>query len=186
MTGPYRRTERTAETGLAWTSARTIPATDARRDHAVGLNIQDLSISSSDFAPGERLDDRFAHDKGNEVPTLTIGGVPSDAVELAIVCHDPDAPLPRGFTHWTLYGIPADTTTIDASADDTFRTGLNGFGESGWGGPQPPEGHGDHRYYFWVYALSHPVEGTPSREEFLETYADAIIEQNRVVGTYAN
>lgn len=52
-------------------------------------------------------------------------------------------------------------------------------------GPQSPVGHGDHRYYFWVYALSRPVDGTPSREEFLDAYADAILEQNRVVGTFA-
>jgi Raf kinase inhibitor-like YbhB/YbcL family protein len=152
----------------------------------VGLNIQDLRITSEAAAHGGRLDDRFAYDKGNEVPTLTISGVPDDAVELAVICHDPDAPLPHGWTHWVLYGIPTDTTTIDASADETFRGGPTGFGEPGWGGPLPPEGHGDHHYYFWVYALSRPVDGTPSREEFLDSYADAIIEQNRLVATYSN
>ncbi|MFX0543136.1 hypothetical protein ACEWPM_015570 [Roseovarius sp. S4756] len=53
-------------------------------------------------------------------------------------------------------------------------------------GPQPPEGHGKHHYYFWVYALNTTVEGTPTREEFLDKYADNIIEQNRIVGLYEN
>ena len=44
---------------------------------------------------------------------------------------------------------------------------------------------GEHHYYFWVFALSRPVEGTPSREEFLDQYADAIIEQARTVGLFS-
>jgi Raf kinase inhibitor-like YbhB/YbcL family protein len=102
-----------------------------------------------------------------------------------MICHDPDAPVPHGFTHWTLYGIPADTTEIvGPDADATYRPGHNDFGAVGYGGPQPPEGHGTHHYYFWVYALGRAVEGTPSRLEFLEAYGDDILEQNRVVGTY--
>ena len=50
----------------------------------------------------------------------------------------------------------------------------------------PPGGHGTHHYYFWVFALDRAVEGAPSRREFIDTYGDAIIEQNRVIGTYSN
>jgi Raf kinase inhibitor-like YbhB/YbcL family protein len=152
----------------------------------LGLNIADLAISSPDAATRERLADRHAYDKGNEPPRLAISGVPEGTAELAIVVHDPDAPRPQGWTHWTLYGIPADITEIGTDADERFRTGPNDFGEDGYGGPMPPPGHGDHHYYFWVYALSRPVEGEPSREEFLERYGDAILEQNRMVVTYSN
>ncbi len=151
----------------------------------MGLNIKDLAISSVDFSDGGLLDDRFAYDKGNEQPVLEISGVPDGSVELAVICHDPDAPLADGFTHWTLYGIAPDTTTIRADAS-IGRPGPNEFGETGYGGPQPPPGHGTHHYYFWVYALDRAVEGTPTRREFVDQYADAIIEQNRVVVTYSN
>lgn len=147
-------------------------------------NMADLQISSREFTPEGVLEDRHAHDTENELPGLLIDGVPDDAVELAIVCHDPDAPRPHGFTHWTLYGIPADVTELTPEADTTYRPGPNDFGGTGYGGPQPPEGHGVHHYYFWVYALSRKVEGTPTRTEFLDTYAEDIIEQNRVVGLY--
>lgn len=152
----------------------------------MGLNIQDLALSSPDIEHLSAMDDRLAYDKGNEAPRLTISGVPDGTAELAIICHDPDAPLPDGFTHWTLYGIPADTTDLGADADSTYRPGPNDFGETGYGGPMPPGGHGTHHYYFWVFALDRPVEGAPSRREFIERYADAIIEQNRLIGTYAN
>ena len=150
------------------------------------LNIKDLKIESADFEPGGRMKDAHAGDKGNVAPRIKITGVPQDAVELAVICHDPDAPLPRGFTHWTLYGIPPSASDLGDSPDTKFRTGPNGMGKPGYFGPQPPAGHGLHHYYFWVYALNRKVEGAPSREEFLEKYKDSIIEQNRVIGVYSN
>lgn len=150
----------------------------------MALNIQDLTITSPDLDPDGRLDDRHAKDRDNVPPRLELSGVPEGTAELAIVCHDPDAPLPWGFTHWTLYGIPADTAAIGPDADERFRPGPSDFGDRGYGGPRPPAGHGPHRYYFWVYALSRAVDGEPSRRDFLDTYGDAVIEQNRVVGVY--
>jgi Raf kinase inhibitor-like YbhB/YbcL family protein len=152
----------------------------------MGLNIKDLAISCTAFESGGRMPDRCAHDKGNQQPEMRIEGVPEDTMELAIICHDPDAPLPFGFTHWTLYGISPDTSVIPENASAAFHAGPNDFGEVGYGGPQPPQGHGPHHYYFWVYALDRRVDGTPSRQEFLETYGHNILEQNRVVGVYQN
>ncbi|SOE06515.1 Phosphatidylethanolamine-binding protein [Streptomyces sp. Ag109_G2-15] len=37
------------------------------------------------------------------------------------------------------------------------RPAPNGFGHVGWGGPMPPPGHGPHRYFFRLYALSEPL-----------------------------
>ncbi|GGC68845.1 YbhB/YbcL family Raf kinase inhibitor-like protein [Hoyosella rhizosphaerae] len=146
------------------------------------MQIKDLTITSPDIGADGWLSDRHALEGGNIPPRMRISGVPEDAVELAVICHDPDAPLPHGFTHWALYGVPTDTTEIGPQS--TFRSGLNDFRKEGYGGPRPPVGHGRHYYYFWVYALSRPVRGTPARQEFLEGYADAIIEQNRIVGVY--
>ncbi|WP_371030712.1 YbhB/YbcL family Raf kinase inhibitor-like protein [Pseudoclavibacter sp. JSM 162008] len=149
------------------------------------LNIADLTISSPDFEAGSRLADTFSADGGNTAPRLEITGVPADAVELALIVHDPDAPMPLGFTHWIVYGLPAQDGPVDATADHA-RTAENTAGKSEYMGPQPPEDHGDHHYYFTVYALDHHVEGTPTREEFLDGYAHAILEQNRLVGLYSN
>lgn len=153
----------------------------------MGLNIQDLRIRSSAFDDGGRMDDRFTKDGGNDQPPLEISGVPDGTTELAVICHDPDAPLPWGFTHWVLTGIPADTTSIDENAgDDAYTPGPNGFGDDGYGGPMPPPGHGPHHYYFWVYALDTAVDGPVSRRDFLDRYGDNIIEQNRTIGVYEN
>lgn len=142
-----------------------------------------LAIASPTITPLRRIPDEHVADGGNAAPTITISGVPEGTVELAVICHDPDAPLAHGFTHWVVYGLPSGTTVVDLSVAGV-RTAANGTGASGWFGPQPPEGHGQHHYYFWVYALNRRVAGEPTREAFLGEYADAIIEQARLVGTY--
>lgn len=149
----------------------------------MALFIDKLAISSPAVASHGRVPDRNTADHENEIPVLSVSGIPDGTVELAIVCHDPDAPLPHGFTHWTLYGLAPREGTIDPESDGA-RPGPNGIGAIGWSGPQPPPGHGLHHYYFWVYALSRPVDGAPTREDFLNGHADAIIEQARLVGTY--
>lgn len=146
------------------------------------MSVNDFVVTSPDIANGERIDDRFAGPQGAETPRLSVEGVPPEAVELAVVCHDPDAPLPDGFTHWTLYGVPASEGAMDASAG---RPGPNDDGGIGYVGPFPPAGHGEHHYYFWVYALKTPVAGTPTRAQFLTEYRGEVVGQARLVGTYS-
>lgn len=149
----------------------------------MSLFIGSLKITSPSITPLGTIPDEHSADGGNVAPTIRLTGAPEGTVEFAIVCHDPDAPLPRGFTHWTVYGVPANTSELDGSVAEV-REGPNGIGGQGWSGPQPPEGHGPHHYYFWVYALSRPVEGEPTREDFLSRYSDGIIEQARLVGIF--
>ena len=140
-----------------------------------------MTIRSADFADGERIPAQFSAEGGNATPGLTIAGADPSAVELALVCHDADAPDPGGFTHWTVYGIPPSTEELQ---DAGFRQGPNDAGTMSWWGPKPPVGHGTHHYTFTVYALSRRVDGTPSRNEFLAEYSDAIIGEASLVGTY--
>jgi Raf kinase inhibitor-like YbhB/YbcL family protein len=153
----------------------------------MGLNIKDLKISSSAFSQGERIPDKHVYEHDNVSPALEWSGAPDGTKQLAVICHDPDAPLPHGFTHWVVYGIPADASGIPEGGGEQFTEGQSDFGESGYGGPMPPEGHGTHHYYFWVYALDTEVDAGPglSRSELLDMIGDHIIEQNRVVGTYS-
>jgi hypothetical protein len=146
------------------------------------VSIKDLALTSPDMADGERIADRFAGQTGAQTPRLSVAGVPAETVELAIVCHDPDAPLPEGFTHWTLYGLPPKDGEIEVSAG---RPGPNDDGGVGYVGPFPPAGHGVHHYYFWVYALKTPVAGTPTRRDFLHEYRGEVVGQARLVGTYS-
>lgn len=143
-----------------------------------------MQLSSPAFTNGERIPDRYTKTGANDQPELIIAGVPEDAQELAVICHDPDAPMPNGFTHWLLFGIPAGTEQIPMNGEKQFRPAVNDFGDIGWGGPLPPEGHGPHHYYFWLYALDKPVSGMPDRETFLRDYGAQVIDQSRIIGLY--
>ena len=151
----------------------------------MALFIDKLAVSSPDIADLGRIPDSFSADGGNDTPRIELSGAPEGTVELALILNDPDAPLPHGFTHWVVYGIPADATTLDLSAPGV-HVAPNGAGAAVYYGPQPPAGHGTHHYFFHLYALSKPVEGDPSREEFLAQYADSVIETARFSGTFSS
>ena len=99
--------------------------------------------------------------------------------------HDPDAPLVDGFTHWVAYGIPGAATVLPEGGGDAV-SGINSFGNHGYNGPMPPEGHGPHHYYLWVYALDQDLGVQPGIDcrERLDRIEDHVIEQARVIGTY--
>jgi hypothetical protein len=143
-----------------------------------------MKLSCPAFTAGAEIPERYTKSGADDQPELTIAGVPDGTRELAVICHDPDAPMPQGFTHWTLYGIPADTEQVPMNGEKRFRPGPNDYGDIGWGGPQPPEAHGPHHYYFWLYALDMQVQGTPDRDTFVHDYAQHVIEQSRIVGVY--
>jgi hypothetical protein len=151
------------------------------------LNLGDLKIRSSAFASLGRIPKRNAGDGENLSPPLEWSGAPSRTREFALVCHDPDAPLAHGFTHWVLYGIPPSTTKLaEGQASDAFTAGVNSAGQRGYMGPYPPSGHGPHHYYFWVYALDAPLGLKPGlrMDQLLAAIEGHVLEQARTVGIY--
>ena len=150
------------------------------------LRLQDLEISSPAFSALETIPQRHTNDGENVSPPLQWSKVPPETKQLVLICHDPDAPLPLGFTHWTLYNIPPDVTEIAEGEGNKYTEGLNTSGSNGYTGPAPPKGHGVHHYYFWLYALNQPIVFKPglNREELLSAIADSVTAQARLVGTY--
>ncbi len=151
------------------------------------MNRGDFRLSSPAFGPLKHIPKRYAYDGDDLSPPLEWSNAPADTKEFALICFDPDAPLPYGFTHWVMYGIPAEVTGIgEGEGKRAFVEGTTDYGEHGYGGPAPPPGHGPHHYYFWLYALDIALNLKPglTREQLLDTIADHIIEQVRLVGIY--
>lgn len=150
------------------------------------LNIKDLKIHSPVFGTNEFIPQRYTCDGENISPPLEWSGLPQRTQQLAIICHDPDAPLPLGFTHWLIYGIEPTINQIAQAGGSQFTQGLNSANQPGYTGPAPPKGHGLHHYYFWLYALDTKLElkANLKREQLLKEIADHVIEQARLVGVY--
>ena len=93
-----------------------------------------------------------------------------------------------GFAHWVLYNIPADVSQLPEGVSGPYTAGLNQTGESGYAGPQPPPGHGQHHYFFWLLALRSAPEMV---EERLNLWRLLSLEsnlswslRNRLAGTF--
>jgi Raf kinase inhibitor-like YbhB/YbcL family protein len=153
----------------------------------MSLKLGNLKITSPAFAPLGRIPKRNAGDGDNLSPALEWTGAPKGTRQFALLCFDFDAPLPRGFVHWVVYGIPATATRLsEGQAPGAFTAGINGTGKTGYMGPYPPNGHGVHHYYFWVYALDRELSLKPGLDmwQVLDAIAPHILEQARTVGLY--
>jgi len=153
----------------------------------MSLKLGQFRISSPAFSHLGRMPKRQAGDAENLSPPLEWSGAPPGTREYALLCFDPDAPLPEGVTHWVLYGIPANVNGLpEGEGPDAYTGGLNIAGKSGYLGPRPPPGHGLHHYYFWVYALDSPLGLKPGldRHQLTEAMKGHILEQARLIGTY--
>ena len=152
------------------------------------LNVADLKLTSPAFDHHRAIPARHSGDGDDVSPELMWSGAPEGTKAFAIVVHDPDAPLVDGFTHWVAYGIPGDANHLPEGGGDAVTHGTNSMGNAGYNGPAPPPGHGTHHYYFWVYALDDDLDLEPGldRRALHDRIEDHVIEQARLVGTYAH
>jgi Raf kinase inhibitor-like YbhB/YbcL family protein len=123
-----------------------------------------MRLSSSAFAPGDKIPGRFTCDGADVSPPLAWSGAPAGTRSFCVVCSDPDAPAGVWF-HWAIFDIPGDATQLPEhlpAEHGAMRQALNDFHRPGYRGPCPPHGHGRHRYHFKLYALDAEHLGVPS------------------------
>ena len=149
----------------------------------------DMKVTSSAFEPHGSIPRRFSGEGENVSPPLAWSNPPEGTRSFAVICHDPDAPLVKngryGFVHWLLYDLPATTDGL-AEATKEGKEGPNDFGDTGYGGPMPPEGHGTHHYFFSVLALDEELglDAGADLPTLLNAAEPHLLGMNRLVGTY--
>jgi len=124
-------------------------------------DVPSFTLRSDDVAHGEilatpHLSGIFGAGGEDRSPHLAWEGFPAETKSFAVTCYDPDAPTGSGFWHFAAYDIPASTTELVASAPlpESAKILKNEVGQRGFMGAAPPPGHGSHRYFFTVSALS--------------------------------
>jgi hypothetical protein len=144
-----------------------------------------MILTSPSFRDGEMIPKKFTCDGGDFNPELQIQNVPAGTRSLALVFHDPDAPISGGFTHWVVWNIEPGTTFIkEESVPPGSVEGLNTAGENRYAGPCPPSGV--HHYHFNLYALDATL-GMPEATIAVDAWAkikEHAIAEAELVGIY--
>lgn len=145
-----------------------------------------IRVSSPAFEGGSAIPRKYTGEGEDVAPPLEWTGLPEGTREVALICDDPDAPMPEPFVHWVLYKITANKAGLPEGSLAGALEGRNGFGRVGYGGPMPPEGHGTHHYHFKVYALDAELEATPglSKDQLLAAMEGHVLDEGELVGTY--
>ena len=143
-----------------------------------------MKITSSVFQDGGNIPAKFTCDGSDTSPPLQITGVPSEAKSLVLIADDPDAPGGL-FTHWLVWNIPPQTSSIAESSALKGVYGTNDFGKSGYKGPCPPAG--THRYSFQIFALDRELDlrGGAKRSQVDAAMKGHVIARGELVGRYA-
>jgi Raf kinase inhibitor-like YbhB/YbcL family protein len=156
----------------------------------MGFALSNMQLTSTAFEQGGRVPAKHTGEGEDVSPALAWSAAPEGTRSFAVICHDPDAPLVSkgsyGFVHWVLYNIPGTVSSL-AEGEKQYTSGRSDFGRAGYGGPMPPNGHGTHHYYFWVFALKEELnlEAGLTLWQLLEKIEPHTLGMNRLVGTYS-
>lgn len=149
-----------------------------------------LSLAFQDHAPIPAL---FTADGAGVSPPLHWSGVPPDAESLVLLVEDADAPTPQPLVHAIVVDLPAAQANLPegalkspANEGTGLHTGLNSYLAAAWLPPDPPPGHGVHRYVFQLFALQPGTAfaDAPGREAVVEILRERAVASGCLIGTY--
>lgn len=152
-----------------------------------------LKLSSLAFADHAPLPAIFTADGDGVSPPLEWSGVPKAAASLLLIVEDADAPTPHPLVHAIVVDLPPGDGALPEGALKSsgneglgYHTGRNSYLQAAWLPPDPPPGHGVHRYVFQLFALdADPGFGeTPGREAVLEAVRSHGFASGCLTGTY--
>jgi Raf kinase inhibitor-like YbhB/YbcL family protein len=146
-----------------------------------------MKLTSYAFPDGGEIPRECGYKNGNEEPPLAVSGIPKEAASLVLIMDDPDAmgAVGKVWLHWLAWDIiPSGEDYMDNIFHNDYITGITDFGETGYGGPAPPDKK--HTYVFKLYALDCLLPPDLITKADVEKAMEGhIIEQTQLTGTYA-
>jgi phosphatidylethanolamine-binding protein (PEBP) family uncharacterized protein len=129
-----------------------------------------LTLTSSAFENNGTIPTEYTCSGAAKTVPLQYSGDVLGATSYALIVHDPDAPVPGGFTHWVVTGLPPTAGSVPPVPRGAAQP-------RPWVAPCPPKGSAPHHYRFTLYAVHGPVTTQSA-------VAKAAIAQVTLVGTY--
>jgi Raf kinase inhibitor-like YbhB/YbcL family protein len=163
--------------------------------HAVDLRagMAAIQVSSLAFADHAPVPERYTADGDGDSPPLQWTGVPAAAASVALIVEDADSPTPQPLVHAIVVGLPPGDGGLPEAALPSrdhdgarLQVGRNSYLQAAWLPPDPPPGHGVHRYVFQVFALEAGVTfaAEPGRDALLEAIREHGLASGCLIGTY--
>jgi Raf kinase inhibitor-like YbhB/YbcL family protein len=152
-----------------------------------------ITVTSPAFVDHGPLPARCTADGEGVSPPLHWSGVPAGATSVVLIVEDADSPTPHPLVHAIAVGLAVDDGALregalddDADAPSDVRLGRNSYLQHGWLPPDPPPGHGSHRYAFQVFALGGDtaLPETPGRDALIAALENSALASGLMVGTY--
>lgn len=153
-----------------------------------------MQLSSTAFNDNEQIPQKYcmpgAGGKNISLP-LTWFDTPNNTKSFALTIVDPH-PVANNWIHWMVINIPAKVTYLEEGASGQNMPAKakelkNSFGQSGYGGPQPPKGTGEHPYVVTIYALnteSLNLDADTSLSEFQKSIQGKLLDQAELTGMF--
>ncbi len=157
---------------------------------------ESIDLSSPAFAHESRLPPRFTLDGEGVSPPLVWSAPPVGTETMVLIVEDPDAPALQPLVHAIIWGLDVKSGRLaegaivaDGAGDLAGRdVGRNSYLREGWLPPDPPSGHGEHRYVFQLFAVG-PGAGdsgeTPGRSAVIEAITGHVLAAGLLIGTYS-
>jgi Raf kinase inhibitor-like YbhB/YbcL family protein len=177
-----------ASVGRALWSVRAGAIKLALYDDAFNDVPETIEVSSLSFADGQAIPVQHTADGAGTSPPLA-WRLPGDAASLVLLVEDSDSPSFEPLVHAIAWNVdPALAGLVEGAltGDPAVATGRNSYFRSDWLPPDPPTGHGPHRYAFQLFALDRPLdlEGTPGRSALLAAMKGHVLAKGVLIGTY--
>ncbi len=152
-----------------------------------------IAVQSLAFVDHAPIPAQYTADGTGISPPLQWIGVPAQAASLVLIVEDADAPTPQPLVHAIVVDLPAGDGSLPEGAlpsrdheGSGLAVGRNSFLQAAWLPPDPPPGHGVHRYAFQLFALEAGTafDATPGREALLEAIRERGLASGCLFGTY--
>jgi len=154
-----------------------------------------IELSSRSFADHAPMPERHTADGEGVSPEISWSGVPPGTKSLALIVEDADSPTPAPLVHAIAVDIdPLKKQLLEGELQETddgrntaLNLGRNSYLREAWLPPDPPPGHGVHRYVFQLFALAdgEPFSDAPGRDELAKALRERAIASGSLIGTYS-
>jgi Raf kinase inhibitor-like YbhB/YbcL family protein len=157
-----------------------------------GVNAS-IQVRSPAFRYNEVIPTKYTADGAGLSPPLEWRGVPPNAEAVVLLVEDADSPTPDPFVHAIVWDLPGvDASLPDGALPSAARPapanalGRNSYLSANYVPPDPPPGHGRHRYVFQVLALDAAprFDSPPGRGALMEKIRGHVIAKGLLIGTY--